>query len=410
MLDALLETFKKGNLPQAELLCREYLDKFPGNPTALTVLGSIAIRIGAYRAAQRYFAQALKTNPSLMDAQRGFALAGTALQHNPVPAPARGITKPKALLIKAWGYGFWSDVDHVIGQLLLADITGRVPVIYWGKNSLFQSAEPGNAFELYFEPVSRMMIADLADPTVSFFPPKWRFDNLLDEDLNKWSGPYSRLAALYLLNRTEDVVVSDFYTAVIDLIPWIEQGDVYFGAERLEIFRRLFAKYIRLRPHLQQKVETFWRQNMQGRRWLGVHVRGSDKIIEHADLERVNGEYFTHIDRLLDADPSLGLFLLTDSEIFLNLYQQRYGARLLCTPCTRVRGNVGVHYAGYPGIQVAEEVILDVFLAARCDSFLGNGTSSVSNCVECLKYWPRGSFAVFEREHSSRRNLVLHNW
>ncbi len=35
------------------------------------------------------------------------------------------------LLIKSWGCGFWSDVDHVMGQLLVAEITNRIPVIYW---------------------------------------------------------------------------------------------------------------------------------------------------------------------------------------------------------------------------------------------------------------------------------------
>jgi hypothetical protein len=34
------------------------------------------------------------------------------------------------LLIKAWGFGFWADLDHVLGALLLADLTRRVPVVY----------------------------------------------------------------------------------------------------------------------------------------------------------------------------------------------------------------------------------------------------------------------------------------
>jgi len=406
MLGEILETFRKGNLPQAELLCRNFLDQAPGNPAALTLLGDIAVRIGAYRAAQRQYSQALSASPHLAAAQQGYAQASTALL-KPLP---RTSGKRKALLIKAWGYGFWSDVDHVIGQLLLAEMTGRAPVVYWGKNSLFRSPESGNAFELYFAPASDVSSGDLANPGSSFYPPKWSADNLLEEELNKWSGPYSRVAGIYLLHRTEDTVVSDFYTAVLDLIPWLEPGSEYLETSRSEIYRRLYTKYFRLRPHLQQKVETFWQQHMQGRRWLGVHVRGSDKVLEHASLERVNLEYFVHIDRLLGTDPSLGLFLLTDSEIFLDQYRQRYGARLLCTPCRRVAGEIGVHYAGFPGVQVAEEVILDAYLAARCDSFLGNGTSSVSNWVGYLKAWPQGRFALFEPDHSSRRNLMLHHW
>ena len=49
--------------------------------------------------------------------------------------------KSKYLLIKAWGFGFFSDVNHIIGQLLIAELTGRIPIVYWGKNSLFGEVE-----------------------------------------------------------------------------------------------------------------------------------------------------------------------------------------------------------------------------------------------------------------------------
>ena len=41
------------------------------------------------------------------------------------------------LLIKAWGFGFWSDVLHVLGGLMLAELTRRQPVVFWGSNSLY---------------------------------------------------------------------------------------------------------------------------------------------------------------------------------------------------------------------------------------------------------------------------------
>lgn len=50
-------------------------------------------------------------------------------------------TDNRYLLIKSWGFGFYSDVIAVLGSLLLAEITHRTPVVHWGKNSLFGSFE-----------------------------------------------------------------------------------------------------------------------------------------------------------------------------------------------------------------------------------------------------------------------------
>ncbi len=79
--------------------------------------------------------------------------------------------KDRFLLIKSWGCGFWSDVDHVMGQLLAAELTNRTPVIYWGPNSLYAKSFQSNAFDLYFEPVSEYTIQDLVRRGIRFIHP-----------------------------------------------------------------------------------------------------------------------------------------------------------------------------------------------------------------------------------------------
>ena len=58
------------------------------------------------------------------------------------------------LLIKPWSYRLWSDVEHVLGQLLIAEITDRIPIVYWPTHCLHNGFFHTNGFELYFEPVS----------------------------------------------------------------------------------------------------------------------------------------------------------------------------------------------------------------------------------------------------------------
>lgn len=138
-------------------------------------------------------------------------------------------------------------------------------------------------------------------PGATFFPPKWRYDNLVEEQLQRWEGPYSRVTGLHFFGRDEDVVVSDFHTYVNDLIPWLDPASPYYGLGREAVYRRLFAQKLRLKPHLETAIERFWRKHMAKRRWLAVHLRGSDKVEEVPHLAAINASYFARVDAILGA-------------------------------------------------------------------------------------------------------------
>ena len=113
----------------------------------------------------------LDVRPDDRSAQLMIAQIAQRLGLDRLPSLQAG--RDKFLLIKAWGFGFWSDMDHVLGGLLLAEITGRMPVVHWGRNSLFSDDPARNAFDEFFEPVSAMRIDDLIRADFTYFPPKW---------------------------------------------------------------------------------------------------------------------------------------------------------------------------------------------------------------------------------------------
>ena len=61
-----------------------------------------------------------------------------------------GMAKGKFMLIREIGMGLWNEIHHVLTQLIIAEIMHRVPVIYWGKGSLYAPADGSNAFEQFF--------------------------------------------------------------------------------------------------------------------------------------------------------------------------------------------------------------------------------------------------------------------
>ncbi|MBS0448190.1 MAG: tetratricopeptide repeat protein [Proteobacteria bacterium] len=371
-----------GNMPQTELHLRRYLRFGGSDPRAAQMLTRVAAGYGLPE--------------------------GHELVEHPAAAP--GSADAKYLLVKAWGYGFWSDVHHVLGQMLLAELTGRIPVVHWGTNSLFGDGSGGNAWDLYFEPVSDVRIDDLAGLVAGrdIYPPKWRLDRLRDENVGKWSGPQARLAAPYFFARDEALAVSDFYATVSSIVPWIGRASRYHGLSDDRIYRQLFDRYLKPRPQVVARVDAFHRAHLAGRHWAAVHVRGSDKVHESAALHQTNERYDGFVERIVELNPEIGLFLLTDAVDVHARYAQRYGDRVVTTPALRSDSTTGVHMQGHAGSTVGTEVLVDALLAARCDYFVGNQESNVSLAIASLKDWPNGLLAMLGQQSARAENLFLH--
>lgn len=349
--------------------------------------------------------------------------ARAALETDPRNAPARALldklaaamrwpgrfatpgSSARHLLIREWSQGFWSDVDHVLGMCLLAEITGRTPLVWWGAQSRFSRDPAVNAWEQFFAPVSGASLADLAPQAK--FPAKWQAQPLSGPIRNRWSGAGSRLVGLELMDRDEDVVVSDFHTGMKALLPWLPASHPLAGASLQDAYRALARKYLRPRPEIMAEVERFAAAHFRGRPVIGVHLRGSDKVEEVSELQAILNRYLPIVEERLRARPDAALFLLTDDERVRRHYEERYGDRQIATVCARSSSNVGVHYmADRDPRRIGVEVMVDTYLAARCDEFIGLGFSNVSLYASYLKSWPPGSCLLLDTNAHDIWNVV----
>jgi len=300
--------------------------------------------------------------------------------------------RARYLLVREWSHGFWSDVDHVLGMCLLAEIAGRIPVVWWGAQSRFSGDPAGNAWNAFFEPVSDTALRALEDPALRRFPGKWRDAALSGPIRQRWSGEGSRLASIDLLDREEEVLVSDFHSNLNAILPWLPASHALAGKPLPEAYRALVRKYLRPRSRITDEVDRFAAARFGGGPLVAVHVRGSDKVEEVSGLEATLRAYFEPLEEKLAARPQARIFLLTDDERVRAFYGERYGERVLATPCTRATSNIGVHYlAQRDPVRTGVEVMVDAYLAARCDEFIGLAYSNVSLYVSYLKAWAPGS-------------------
>jgi protein O-GlcNAc transferase len=393
----------RGLLTPSELICRYLLDRGYASPLVSRTLGEIALSLGASDCAALHFRDAVRMGDG-KQARIQLVKAEEAARNKPAAKAGE-----RFLLIKAWGFGFWSDVNHLLGQTLLAEMTGRIPVVHWGGNSLFSDNPAGNAFARFFQPLNSYSLAQLAFGRHSFYPPKWSAANLTRDGLNQSAGAWSRCSSLYVLERGEDVVVSDFHHAVHDLVPWIAPGHPLHGMTTDQVYLYLFRRYLKVQPAIAARVESFFQQRLAGTSNLALHVRGGDKGGEDPNLAELNSLYPAEIERHLQLDPGARLFLITDDAEILAEYQRRYGERVIHTGATRSATGQGVHYQAQPSrYRLGEEVLVDALLAARCERFIGNGLSNVSCAVAQMKQWPPGSCTLLGARLDRLRQFTLY--
>lgn len=358
LVQTAIARFKNGEIAAAEGIARNVLDVAPGDPGALDLIAEVRAALG--------------------------------FDENSRPIPSQ-TPEQKFLVIESWGHGFWSDVTNVLGYLLLAEITCRIPVTHWGANCLFADGHTEDGFTSFFEPVSSYTLNHLKTlKSASWFSAASAPD-ALKVTTERATGA-KRIPGLLYLNRPETIAVSDFYTGVISMLPWIPKTHVLAGKPIDDVYRWLAAKYLRPIKSIVNEVDAFWTRHIKGRPTVAVHFRGLDKG-EELPLKPTTQWYFEILDQI---PPSVRIFLLSDDLRAVSAFAQRYGERVLFTESTRGEGDLGLHKRdNRNATKLGREVVIDVYAALRCDRFLGVGWSNISNMIAMLKPWPRGTCGLW---------------
>src|SRR4051812_589750 len=138
-------------------------------PLCVSLRALVALQVKEFKLAADLLREVQASAPGDPQIKQQLDLAKKLAREQALQRPD---SRKRFLLIKPWGYGFCSDLDHVLGALLVAEMTGRIPVTLWGAGSRFRDNEE-DAWSNFFEPVSKYTIADLVGKNMSWFPAKW---------------------------------------------------------------------------------------------------------------------------------------------------------------------------------------------------------------------------------------------
>ena len=313
-------------------------------------------------------------------------------------------------IIKAWGFGFGSEMLALMGQAYLAEILNRTPIVHWGENFLYRQTGSECVFTHFFKPFNQYSINSLTKGSLgSIFPPKWNADNIFQENLQKNAGSFAKLSALYFMNTSATVTVADYYASLINIRPWLPQGHHFKSLSFDETYRFLMKKYLQPQPEIQALADSFVKENFSGP-FLTVHARGSDKDEGYRAMTSIPKQTLEFAkQRIQTMSEKTKLFLMTDDESLLLAYKKTFGDRLVTTDSQRSNSEIGVHYDSNSNKRLAgQEMLVDMLIAAKSECFIGLGLSNPSQLIHYLADFEPENYILFGENRLKQFNTHLY--
>jgi len=139
----------------------------------------------------------------------------------------------------------------------------------------------------------------------------------------------------------------------------------------------LVNKYIKIRPEILKEVEVFLKKKVKNQPFVGVHYRGTDKILSKPVAE---AEYLSPEEAVLKIKQGLlrmpecstyKIFVATDDQSFLDLMKQEFGKRVCYFEMERSTDGQPIHERGgkSDGYLGGKMVLLDCLVLSRSDFF-----------------------------------------
>jgi hypothetical protein len=245
------------------------------------------------------------------------------------------------LTAPSWSPGFFSCYQVVVGFLnwyeeqRAAGLASGMKV-FFEKGLYFDATVGPNWWEYYFEPIQTSE------------PPARHVNDIGDTQKSAWA------------------------TAAISTLSRERAGEI-------------IRKYVRVKPHIQDKIDRFVEAHFRNEHVVGVHYRGTDKSSEapRVAFEVVRKE----IQNAVAGASQWVVFVATDEQGFLDYIRGVFGAKVVCINACRSTNHEPIHHidgawAKTNRYNLGEEAVIDCVLLSRTSVMIrthSNLSSSAAN-------------------------------
>lgn len=240
--------------------------------------------------------------------------------------------------------GLFAIFMYVLDHLAYAEDNGYIPILssekyeslYKEDHAVYGTKDP---WRYYFEPVTDITPREA-----------WKFKNVIYGKIR-----FPRYKGIY----------------------YYKEKNVLPSKNQIRELNALVAKYIKFRPELQELLEKEL-EKFKGRRLVGVHIRGTDmyRAGKQHPLPTGKQKDFAIIDEILERHKLDGIFLASDTESTVELFQNHYGDKVIVSEAIRQKDDegTGIHKDKMLGKNrmnhkylMGREAIIDMYLLAHCN-------------------------------------------
>lgn len=246
--------------------------------------------------------------------------------------------------------GMFSIVFGVLNHIRWCDANHKIPVVYWGKTCSFYEANGynglKNAWEYYFEPVSKLQVSSNDEIHSTYFAPD-------GTGIDPRPNPPYTCMGMYKFKK------------------WVNA---------------LIKKHIKIKPHIMNQANEFYKKHMEGKKTIGIHLRGTDKNREVP---------MTPTDLIInEANKYEGYqyFIATDDNKLLEEAKKKLKGDIIYFDSIRSDNNKPIHLSRTSSKAiVGEQVIIEMLLLTSCQKFI----HTCSNVSMAVHYFNPDIDAIF---------------
>ncbi len=258
------------------------------------------------------------------------------------------------IIIHSSGSGFFSNFFRALSTLRWCDKNDVVPVVHWGERSTYYEEDGHNGsyepWEYFFEPVSDL----------------------------------SHEEAL----KTEGVIINRHYSAPDKTFIQSTNCNARGYKKILErdyrrSLNKVIKRYIKFKPSITDQVDAFYKEHIEGKKTIGIHLRGTDKF---------TGVWPVPVERICDTANELAkefsecqFFIASDDARLVEKAKTLLKRPVILFDAYRSPTGRKLHGSqkNYNKAKHGEELLVEVLLLSRCDKFV-HTRSNVSSGVLCF--------------------------
>ncbi len=141
----------------------------------------------------------------------------------------------------------------------------------------------------------------------------------------------------------------------------------------------LISRHIRVRPHIQEKIDAFARANFRGFDVIGVHYRGTDKWEEarRVPYEEVRSAIREAI--IAREAGAFRLFVASDEQAFVEYMERSFPGRVISWETRRSLDGEPIDFVFDDNYKKGEDAVIDCLLLSRCHHLIRT-SSTLSLC------------------------------